>query len=108
MLKMIKIYLTGFPAELELVRNGRSALKMLRNADYDLMVTDLQMPEIDGFELVRRLRESGSSMPVIILSAFSKDKLVEEVLEAGANQMLTKPFDSGTLQRAIKEELNLS
>jgi DNA-binding response OmpR family regulator len=108
LLKMIEIYLSDFPAKLKLVRNGRVALKFLETSDFDLMLTDLQMPEVDGYDLIQRLREDGNRMPIIILSAFGMEKMAEKALALGANQMLTKPFDGGALRRVIKDQLNIT
>ena len=72
--------------------NGRDGLWFAETNDYDVVVLDLMIPEIDGLSLLRRLRQSGSSSPVLLLTA--KDAIEDRVLglDAGADDYLVKPF----------------
>ena len=72
--------------------DGEEALNYLSSADYDLMITDIMMPRQDGLSLVRQLRQQGTSMPVIFLSA--RDSVEDRVtgLDVGADDYLIKPF----------------
>ncbi|WP_334073845.1 MULTISPECIES: response regulator transcription factor [Paenibacillus] len=73
-------------------RNGAEGLSMVMSADPDLIILDVMMPQIDGFEVCRRLREGGSSVPVLMLTA--KDEVENRVkgLDTGADDYLVKPF----------------
>jgi len=77
-------------------------LTMARQARPDLVLLDIQLPGIDGFEVLRRLRTSGSKAPVLILTA--RDDEVDKVigLELGADDYLTKPFGLRELMSRIK------
>jgi len=72
--------------------NGRDGLWFAENNDYDVVVLDLMIPEIDGLTLLRHLRQGGSSSPVLLLTA--KDAIEDRVLglNAGADDYLVKPF----------------
>ena len=72
--------------------NGAEGLKMMLSADPDLVILDVMMPQMDGFEVCRRLREGGSTVPILMLTA--KDEVENRVqgLDLGADDYLVKPF----------------
>lgn len=76
----------------DLVEDGRSAVDLAAAEEYDAIVLDLMLPELDGFEVCRRLRAKGIDMPVIIVTA--RDAVADRVtaLDAGADDVLVKPF----------------
>ena len=73
-------------------RNGSGS-----NSCYDLIVLDLMLPELDGLAVLKRVRAARDQTPVLILTARSERKSVIELLNAGADDYLTKPFDLGEL-----------
>ena len=81
--------------------NGRSALQAL-DKNPDLVVLDIMMPGIDGFEVARRIRERPSYIPIIMLTA--RDSSLDKVtgLELGADAYLTKPFEPGELLAQVR------
>ncbi|WP_420406362.1 ATP-binding protein [Nisaea sp.] len=87
----------------ELVPDGRAALLALERGGYGLLLTDINMPEMDGFALARavRERESGSRLPVIALTADAMAETEAECLVAGMDACLTKPIDSRALGAAL-------
>ncbi|GGG75378.1 response regulator transcription factor [Paenibacillus radicis (ex Gao et al. 2016)] len=72
--------------------NGAEGLKLLLTADPDLLILDVMMPHVDGWEVCRRVREGGSTVPILMLTA--KDDISDRVkgLDAGADDYLIKPF----------------
>lgn len=84
------------------VHDGEEALQYLEARNYDAMILDLMMPKVDGMTVLRRLREQGSTLPVLILSARSEigDKVLG--LDSGANDYLTKPFSTRELMARIR------
>lgn len=72
--------------------NGAEALKTLLTADPDLLILDVMMPQVDGWEVCRRVREGGGKMPILMLTA--KDDINDRVkgLDLGADDYLVKPF----------------
>ncbi len=81
------------------VRNGVEALDVLRRERFDLVVSDVMMPEMDGFELIQQLRDDPAleSMPVILLSARAGEGSAIEGLTRGADDYLVKPFSADEL-----------
>src|SRR5215211_2819530 len=79
----------GFVADL--VRSGTDGLHHLTTDDYDLVILDINLPGMDGLTVLRRLRESGRTMPVLFLTA--RDHVADRVhgLELGADDYLVKP-----------------
>lgn len=86
----------------EAVYNGEDALKYLENGNFDGLILDIMMPGMDGITLLQKLRASGNQIPVLILSAKSEidDKVLG--LDSGANDYLTKPFDTKELLARIR------
>src|SRR6202008_4437354 len=78
--------------EVAVAENGTDALRLARNNPYDLLILDVMLPDIDGFEIVRRLRREGNRVPVIFLTA--KDTQDDKVtgLTIGGDDYKTKPF----------------
>jgi DNA-binding response OmpR family regulator len=105
--KMISDYLEAVGFDVESAENGIQALSRLEETSPDLMVLDVMMPGIDGFDVVRRIREI-SDLPVILLTARAaeNDKLVG--LELGADDYLTKPFSMKELAARIRAVLRRS
>jgi CheY-like chemotaxis protein len=85
--------------------DGREAIAALEAQAVHLVVTDLRMPEVDGFELLAHLRRHHPSLPVIIMTALGTAETTERLGAAGALECLSKPFDVGVLKRKIQEML---
>lgn len=76
----------------EVSENGKSGLVRLRESEPDLLVLDLMLPELDGIEVLRRLRASGSKLPVLVLTARGEESDKVMALRLGADDYVTKPF----------------
>lgn len=87
--------------------NGREALNAVVASRPDLIILDLGLPDIDGVEITRRLRE-WSQIPVIILSVREQEADKISALDAGADDYLTKPFSSGELMARIRVAIRRS
>lgn len=78
--------------EVDLVPDGRSALERLRIMPYDLLITDLKMPGVDGLTVIREARRLRADIPVIIITGFSTEASAIEAVNLGVSGYLTKPF----------------
>ena len=78
--------------EVQLAADGEEALARLHESPFDVVVTDVMMPRMDGFTLVKRLRSEGYRMPVLFLTARSATEDVVSGFESGGNDFLRKPF----------------
>jgi CheY-like chemotaxis protein len=85
--------------------NGREALDCLPGFEPDVVLTDLMMPEVDGFELIRRLRAmpTMAEVPIVAMTAAAGDETEAEVRRAGVTEFLEKPFDSRSLLASLEE-----
>lgn len=81
--------------------NGLEALDAVERLDPSLIITDLKMPQMDGIEMLRRLRERGNNAYVIILTAYDSFTYAQSALRLGAVDFLLKPFHDGDLERAV-------
>jgi DNA-binding response OmpR family regulator len=102
--QLARMYLLAEGFTVESAGNGREALDKVRQVRPDLVVLDLMMPELDGWEVTRRLRKD-SDVPIIMLTARGED--VDKIvgLELGADDYLTKPFNARELVARIKAVL---
>ncbi|WKZ47677.1 MAG: response regulator [Anaerolineales bacterium] len=82
--------------EVSVTNNSGDGLNMIRETPPDLVVLDLMMPEVDGWEVCRAVR-SFSKVPIIVLSALNDPSMIASVLDAGADDYLTKPTPSRVL-----------
>jgi two-component system OmpR family response regulator len=96
----------GYAADL--LASGVEAIAMAVEYDFDAIVLDVGLPDIDGFEVCRRLRQAGRSMPVLMLTA--RDAVPDRVhgLDTGADDYLTKPFDLDELRARLRALLRRS
>ena len=78
--------------QVESANDGFEATQLLRTKKFDLVVTDVNMPKINGYELVERMRQKGDQTPVIFLTARNEKPDVSKGLRAGADDYITKPF----------------
>ena len=88
--------------------NGEQALEVMDHNHVDLMVLDVMMPKMDGFELTKTLRDSGSQLPILILSAKQNVVDIKQGFLVGIDDYLTKPFDFDVLLLRIKALLRRS
>ncbi|MFV8355641.1 response regulator [Flavobacterium sp. XS1P32] len=84
------------------VDNGYDALDILEKENFDLILMDINMPLINGFETTKLIRLKGIDIPIVALTAFNKAEITEEALSAGINDIIIKPFDSFKLFEIIK------
>jgi len=78
--------------EVDLAADGRNALERLRIIPYDLLITDLKMPGVDGLAVIREARRLKADIPVIIITGFSTEASAIEAVNLGVSGYLTKPF----------------
>jgi PAS domain S-box-containing protein len=106
-LKLLEDYLVASGFSVEVARNGRQVLERTRVKKPDVILMDIQMPEIDGLEVTRLLRSDPSmrSVRIITVTAFAMEQDSAKCFAAGADDHFTKPIDMRDLVRAIDNQL---
>ncbi|NUB20395.1 response regulator, partial [Azospirillum formosense] len=107
--KVLQMQLTSLGHTAELTNGGAEALAALERRRYALLLTDVQMPEVDGFELTRRIRAAehttGAHLPIIALTANAAPADIESYRAAGMDEALSKPLDLAKLDAALSRFL---
>ncbi len=108
-LQVLRLALRGMPWELETAVSGEDALQKLAVYGPDIILMDIQMPGIDGFETVARLREMPhlKETPVLFLSALQDSAVIVRCFDAGAVDYVTKPFRRPELRARIRTQLEI-
>jgi two-component system KDP operon response regulator KdpE len=102
--RALRLVLRANGYEVTEVGAGEAALDALASAAYDLIILDLVLPDVDGVEICRRVRE-WSEMPVLILSAHGDDDIKVQALDEGADDFVTKPFSAPELLARMRRAL---
>ena len=89
-----------------IVDDGFAALVALERESFDLVLMDINMPLINGFDTSRKIREKGITIPIIALTAFDKQEVAEQSISAGMNDVLMKPFEPSMLFQVIQNQVN--
>jgi CheY-like chemotaxis protein len=101
--------LISMDANVTISTNGRDALKILENADFDIILMDINMPIMGGFEATQKIRQldgTKSTTPIIAISADNHPQIKDKILEAGMNDFLPKHCTNQFLMEKIKFHLN--
>jgi DNA-binding response OmpR family regulator len=90
-----------------MAENGVQALEMLSSETFDIVLLDLMMPELDGFQVLERMKGDSAQreIPVIIISALDEMESILRCIEMGATDYLSKPFDAGLLRARLNASL---
>jgi CheY-like chemotaxis protein len=91
--------------QIDTASNGRIAWQKVQENDYDLVITDIRMPEIDGIELLKLIRQHNSSIPIIVVTAFASIETAVEALQSGAANFLKKPFSIDEINTVTSKAL---
>ena len=103
--KLITLSLKAIGKKVVVASDGMEALETLPTLDVDLIITDLNMPNVDGYELIKSVRENAEydEIPIIILTSEKEQADINRGIDAGANSYLIKPFVSKKLQYEVSK-----
>ncbi|MBR1520031.1 MAG: response regulator [Bacteroidaceae bacterium] len=106
---LIKKMLSQYTFEIRTANGGQAALDAIKTKKPDLLLLDLMMPGIDGFEVIRRLRadDSTKDLPIIILSALNSEQDISKGFQLGANDFINKPIIMEKLLASVTTQINL-
>jgi len=105
---VLRSYLEMHDYDVTLATDGEEGIKAYQKSDYDLCITDVMMPKKVGFSLAREIRETDSEMPIIFLTAKTLKEDVLEGFKIGADDYITKPFNSEELLYRVMAVLKRS
>ena len=100
---LIEFYLKETCFDLQFAQDGQEGLKMIQENAYDIILTDIQMPGLDGYELTRILRKQGFLKPIIALTAHAQKEDRDHALASGFSEYVTKPINKTSLLEALKK-----
>src|SRR3990170_4499525 len=91
--------------EVEIVRSGREAVKKGETVFYDLVITDLKMPDLDGLEVLKRYKQTSPETLVIMITAFGSIESAIDAMKAGAFDYVSKPFKEEEIKIVVRRAL---
>lgn len=89
------------------VKNGKQALELIDQSDFDLITTDWRMPVMDGVELVQEIRKRGLDLPVIMITSETEKCRVVTAINAGVSDYIVKPFTRDELQLKLSKWIEI-
>lgn len=105
-LLLVEIYLRSSGAELKFASDGLEAISMCKKENFDLVLMDIQMPNMDGIEATKRLRKTKLDIPIIALTALASYAEEKRCIESGCNKVLSKPIDKDDLLNVLHRSLS--
>ncbi|MEJ2407115.1 MAG: sigma-54 dependent transcriptional regulator [Candidatus Thiodiazotropha sp.] len=108
MRRILEMSLRSLGHDVEQAGDGIEALAAIESTPFDLVLTDLRMPRMDGIELLRELRERGEEVPVIVLTAYGTIETAVEAMKCGAADYIIRPFEMETVELAVARALAMS
>lgn len=87
-------------------QDGLDAVEMIRKEIFDLIITDINMPKMDGLQLIQHVRMMGLRIPIIILTTLGEEKDLTRGMDLGANDYVTKPISTHKLTKIISNFMN--
>jgi DNA-binding response OmpR family regulator len=94
--------------DVDTAEDGEKAIQKIESEEYDIIISDIMMPFISGFELVKILKERGTDAPVLMLTSLNSETAVLKAFDHGADDFMTKPFSPNELSVRIKKLLKNS
>mgnify|MGYP006285304117 FL=1 len=104
-LKLLETLITGWGASIASAGNDAQILDLCQKQSFDMLLIDLQMPVLDGYEVVEKIRKNDPQTPVIALTAHLDEHIMKRCLQAGFSQVLTKPIENDFLLTEIEKYL---
>jgi two-component system chemotaxis response regulator CheY len=110
MRNMLKASMQELQFDVHTAQDGEKAMKSLEQHEYDVILTDINMPNVDGIELIRLIRQGGKNKakPILVITTEGGDAAKQAGRQAGANGWIVKPCDPDALKRAVQKLCGMS
>ena len=92
----------------ETTSNGRQSISIVKDKSFDLILMDINMPDMDGFEVTKHIRMFNPEIPIIALTALNSNEIEEKAQKSGINQVITKPYNFEDFRNIILTYSNLT
>lgn len=102
----VVLQLSSLGCEVELITQGEPGLTRAQSGEFDLLVTDLRLPDRDGLSIIRSIREADFDLPMILMTSYSSIDTAVEALRCGAIYYVIKPFSNDDLRHAVERALD--
>ncbi len=99
--KRLKPALTKIGCEVEVFEDSRKALERIDQMDFDIVITDIRMDEVDGIEILERVHQTSPRTRVIMITGYAMMSLAKKAMEKGAFDFIAKPFKPDDLRRVV-------
>jgi len=103
--KGLKMILDEEGYDVDLQGTGYGAMDAMGKYDYDLLMADLRLPDIDGMQVVKQTKENNPDTEIIVMTGYATSSLAVDAMKLGANDFIAKPFTEEQIKSAIKEAL---
>jgi CheY-like chemotaxis protein len=103
--RMLRKYVEAEGCQVLEAANGQEALEMVQQHQPDCILTDLLMPDVDGFQLLQALRDQGSAIPIAVISADIQDSSRQRGVELGASGFINKPAKEDEVRQTVRQLL---
>jgi len=106
--KLVEFHLKQIGFDIFNAADGAEAFMLASNSKYDLIILDIMMPEINGLEVLRRIRHESvnKNTPVIIMTAYGDSSNVKKAVEYGANDFIVKPVEQASFRKKVIDAVN--
>ena len=104
--KLIKAMIKSIATEIDVAVDGEEALEKITSNDYDIVLLDIMLPKLSGIDVLKKVRERGIDLPIIVMTAYGSEELAVETLrEGGDDYLINKPIRTEILLEAISKAL---
>lgn len=104
--KSLEFKLTKDGYDITVALDGRAALEIINNNDFDLVITDLMLPFITGTQLIEHIKKIKPSLAIIVLSTATQEDIIMDAFNMGVDDFVTKPFSPNELSLRVKRSLS--
>ncbi len=107
MQRLLQLSLSDEGYSVQTASDAESGLRLLRQSKFDLVITDLKLPGMDGLEFLQAVKRTDGQVPVVLMTAFGTVETAVQAMKAGASDYVLKPFGLEEMKLVVKKELNV-
>lgn len=101
-------FFTGQGWDISVAEDGEKALQVMRSKEFDLVLTDIKMPEMDGLDLTSKVKQDYPDMPIVLMTGFPSVDTAVEALRKKVDDYIIKPFNINQLYKLVESKVKIS